>query len=148
MKSRKDFIWEISYRHFKAFRISTFVRVLTFWQWCRWGLPFFRDMTLRCCVIGSRRFEETLCPYRQGWQILRKTAFQSLKIKSLRCLERSGSDYALTQCHISGEPNPFLSFNPLKPNGKYTLCIVYIRNCCHVKKLHPAHALAVYSCVS
>jgi len=65
-----------------------------------------------------------------SWQSVRKTSFLSIKTNSLRFLERWRSDYALTQCHISGEPNSFPTFNPLKPNGKYTPCIVFIHNCC------------------
>lgn len=131
MKRRKDFIWEISYRHFKAFRMSTVVSVLTAVQLrtavllgCDTALLRDRIMTFRSNVVSV-----------SSWLSVRKTTFLSMKTKSLHCLERSGSSYALTQCPTSGEPNPFPPFNRLKLNGKFTRCMMYIRNSCKVKKL-------------
>ena len=61
-------------------------------------------MTLRRSGIESRRFDVTSCLHINGskypfW------IFRPLKMRTTRCLERSGSDYSVTLRNIPEEEN-------------------------------------------
>jgi len=72
LKTEDSGLWNDAKISFGKYSIGTLrhfacPQLWAFWLQCSWGLPFFWDVTLRCCVIGSWRFEATWCPYLHGW---------------------------------------------------------------------------------
>ena len=105
--SRRTLLHGISYILDKKKGIKTFEYIYIYmYIYVNIYIPFFWYMTLRQWVTGSRRFEKRVLIF----------IFLPFKIRTLRYLEMSGSDYPLAQLYIPEERNSHVhSCENLKP---------------------------------
>jgi len=82
-------------------------------------VPFFWDATLRHWVPIARRLEVTQLPHLQGVEMYNINlcwAYLPLKMKTLLCVETSGSDHPVTQRRIPEERLQKYSCENFKPS--------------------------------
>jgi hypothetical protein len=88
---------------------------------------FFREMTLRHFVIGSRPFEVTWCLSTVG-----SRNFTRLKIKAVTLFKTSETDYPVLHCHVTDkwnhQPHSRANLKPTLPAGACIRTVVAVRS--------------------